>query len=90
MVTNVAERSTAPCQNSLVKGLKGRAGGRGAGVEKERGGWEGEDFTLETRPDSPCESGMQPQVPVTPGEENSGLDTSLDVISFNSFFIYPL
>ena len=44
MVTNVAERSTAPCQNSLVKGLKGRAGGRGAGVEKERGGWEGEDF----------------------------------------------
>ena len=33
---------------------------------------------LETRPDSPCESGMQPRVPVTPWEENSVLDTSLD------------
>ena len=44
MVTNVAERSMAPCQNSLVKGLKGGAGGGRARVEKERGGWEGEDF----------------------------------------------
>ena len=25
------------------------------------------------RPDSPCEPGMQPRVPVTPGEENSVL-----------------
>ena len=31
----------APCQNSLVKGLKGGAGGGRARVEKERGGWEG-------------------------------------------------
>ena len=37
---------------------------------------------LETRPDSPCESGMQPRVPVTPGEENSVLDTSLDEVYF--------
>ena len=34
------------------------------------------------RPDSPCESGMQPRVPVAPGEENSVLDTSLDEVYF--------
>ena len=27
-----------------MKGLKGGVGRGGAGVEKERGGWEGEDF----------------------------------------------
>ena len=37
---------------------------------------------IETRPDSPCESGMQPRVPVAPGEENSVLDTSLDEVYF--------
>ena len=34
------------------------------------------ELGLKTRPDSPCESGMQPRVPVTPGEENSVLDIS--------------
>ena len=44
----------------------------------ERSPW----LPLETRPDSPCESGMQPRVPVAPGEENSVLDTSLDEVYF--------
>ena len=34
---------------------------------------------LEMRPDSPCESGMQPRVPVAPGEKNSVLDTNLSL-----------
>ena len=37
---------------------------------------------LEMRPDSPFQSGMQPRIPVTPGEENSVLDTSLDEVYF--------
>ena len=38
--------------------------------------------SLETRPDSPGEFGMQPRVPVAPGVEHYVLDTSLDEVYF--------
>ena len=37
---------------------------------------------LEAMPDSPGESGCEPEIPVAPGEKHWVLDTSLDEVSF--------
>ena len=51
-------------------------------------GWRGSGgercplLPLEMRPDYEGESGMQPWIPVAPGEKNSVLDTNLDELYF--------